>query len=355
MKSLLKKFGVSLVALTLVFAMFSGFGASALPEDNTVAAFGQEWEILENEVYGCYEILQECVEDLEPDDYEEVDMDDMPWYFNLEVAKDWWYASTYYYTADGPVEDNFACISPQSLDTYAKPGEEKYEEVVAKRIANYASSVALDKQGERLAVTTRGPWTGNNGQAKLVFVAPKTGKVVLFNEGLIEAATKDSPFSAFSDPVGSGTVEICLKKNDTVISDRLTISVDSRTAEFPKAGTTGCFKVFEGDEIEINIRAYDCTWENNTIFIDPVVAYTEVEEPKVKPDENLDDTTDTKDDEGKDGPDVLLFVIIGAGVLVVAAIAVVLVIVFKKKKTVAPINDDVADAVSEETDDNKNE
>lgn len=352
MKTLLKKFGVSLVALTLVFAMFSGFGAAALPKDNTVKAFDQEWEILEDEVYGCYEILQECVEDFEPEDYEEVDMDDKPWYFNLEIDKDWWYATTYFYYADGPVEDNFACIGPKSLDSYPKPGDEKYEEIVANRIANYASSVALDKVDERLAVTTRGPWSKNNGQAKFVFVAPKTGKVVLYNEGLIEAATKDSPFSAFGDPVSSGTVEVCIKKNDTIISEIVKISVDSPTAEFPKAGKTGCFKVFEGDEIEINVKAYDNISENNTIFLDPVVAYTEVEEPKVKPQENVNKDDDTNKDNNSDAPNVMPIIIIVVGVIVVA---VVLILVLKKKRVSSVNNKSVSDDISNKSEDNKNE
>ena len=64
MKQFFKKIGVSLIALTLVFAMFSSITASALPKENTISAFGQEWEILEDEVYGCFETLQECVEDL---------------------------------------------------------------------------------------------------------------------------------------------------------------------------------------------------------------------------------------------------------------------------------------------------
>ena len=76
MKSLLKKFSASLVALTLVFAMFAGMTASALPTEDTINAFGQEWEILEDEIYGAYESLSECVEDYEPEDCEEIDMGD---------------------------------------------------------------------------------------------------------------------------------------------------------------------------------------------------------------------------------------------------------------------------------------
>ncbi len=353
MKNNFKKFGAVLVALTLVFALFTGITASALPEGDTVSAFGEEWEILEDEVYGCFESLQECVEDFETSDYEEVDMDDSVWYLSMEVAQDWWFADTYYYTGDGPVKDNYACISPQSLEGYKKPGEEGYESIVADRIANYASSTALDVKKERLAVTLRGPWTGNNGQAKLVFVAPKTGKVVLFNEGLIEGATKDSVFNSFGDPKGSGEVEICIRKNDTIISDIIKISTDSMTAEFPHAGTTGRFKVNEGDEIEIHLRSYNNTWENNTVFIDPVVAYTEVEEEQEPVLDDLDDTSsDANDDGDKNGNDLgwLLYVIIGAGVLVVIA-AIVVVILFaskKKKSVVIPADEEAVNEVPTE-------
>lgn len=359
MKNNFKKFSAVLVALTLVFAMFTGITASALPEGDTVSAFGEEWEILEDEIYGCFESLQECVEDFEPSEYEEVDMDDSVWYFNLEVDRDWWYADTYYYTGDGPVKDNYACISPQSLEGYKKPGEDGYEAIVAERIANYASSTALDVKNERLAVTLRGPWTGNNGQAKFVFVAPKTGKVVLFNEGLIEGATKDSIFKSFGDPKGSGYVELCIKKNDVIISDVIKISTDSMTAEFPHAGTTGRFKVTEGDEIEIHLKSYENHWENNTVFIDPVVAYTEVEE---EPDPVVDDLDDTSSDNNDDGDNTRLepgfiYLIIGVAAVLVVIIAVVVIIgASKKKKAVAiPTEETVSETSTEEPTDDKTE
>lgn len=351
MKKLLKKFSAATIALTLVFAMFAGMNASALPTEDTISAFGQEWEILEDEIYGAYESLSECVEDLEPDDCEEVDMDDSVWSFQLEVGENWWYSTTYYFTHDGPVANNYATITPQPFANYAKPGDEKYEEVVAKRLQNFASSVALDNVGERLALTLRGPWTANNGQAKFIFKAPKAGYVVLFNEGLIQGATPDSAFKAFSDPKGSGYVELVLKKNDTEISERVTISIDSMTAEFPKAGTTGRFKVAEGDEIEVHLKAFEHTWENNTVFLDPVVAYTEVfEEDKVEPLPEDDDSQSGSDNntanddnannsdaaDNKDAKDEglgwVLYVIIGGAVLVVGAGAAVAVIFIKKKK-----------------------
>lgn len=363
MNNMPKKFIAALVALTLVFAMFTGMTVSALPTEDTISAFGQEWEILEDEIYGAYESLSECVEDYEPEDCEEIDMDDSVWSFQLEVGQDWWYASTYFYTHDGPVKDNFATITPQPFANYAKPGDEKYEEVVAKRMQNYASSVALDKVGERLALTLRGPWTACNGQAKFIFRAPKSGYVVLFNEGLIQGATKDSVFSSFSDPKGSGYVELTIKKNDVAISEVVKISCDSMTAEFPKAGTTGRFKVTEGDEIEVHLRAYDQTWENNTVFVDPVVAYTEViEEPKNDVDTPVDDTTNSNDknnssdDKNKNDSDSedekeetgfvskiftgdagwLVYVIIGVVVIAVAAGVVTVILVTKKKKTDKP-------------------
>ncbi len=276
MKKLFSKTFVTLMALILVFAMFTGMSASALPTTDTINCYGQDWEILEDEVYGCFESLSECVEDLDPAEYEEVDMDDSVWSFALEVGQDWWYSSTYYFTHDGPVSDNYACISPQYLGGYKKPGDEGFEQVVYDRIKNYASSVALDVKNERLALTLRGPWTANNGQAKFVFKAPKSGYVVLFNEGQVQGATPDSVFKAFGDPKGCGYVELCIKKNDVIISEIVKISMDSMSVDFPKAGTTGKFKVAEGDEIEVHLKAYDHTWQNNTVFIDPVVAYTEV-------------------------------------------------------------------------------
>ncbi len=355
MKNILKKFAASLVALTLVFAMFTGVVASALPTEDTINAYGQEWEILEDEIYGAYESLSECVEDLEPEDCEEVDMDDSVWSFQLEVAQDWWYATTYFYTHDGPVKDNFACITPQALTNYLN-GDGNKEPVVEQRLQNYASSVALDKVDERLALTLRGPWTANNGQAKFIFKAPKSGYVVLFNEGLIQGATKDSAFKSFSDPKGSGYVELCIKKNDVIISDIVKISCDSMTAEFPKAGTTGRFKVTEGDEIEVHLRAYEHTWENNTVFIDPVVAYTEViEEQKPNVDTNVDTDTDVDTDIDEDvddkDSDWLLYVIIGAGALLLIAAAVVVIIIIAKKNKKALAAEEV-EPTSETTDEN---
>lgn len=341
MKKTFTKSIIALIALTLVFSMFAGMTASALPTEDTISAFGQEWEILEDEIYGAYESLQECVEDLEPEDCEEVDMDDAVWSFALEVGQDWWYSSTYYFTHDGPVADNFSTITPQPFANYKKPGDEGYEDIVAKRMQNYASSVALDKVDERLALTLRGPWTANCGQAKFVFTAPKSGYVVLFNEGLIAGATKDSVFSSFSDPKGSGYVELCIKKNDVIISEIVKISCDSMTAEFPKAGTTGRFKVTEGDEIEVHLKSYEHTWENNTVFLDPVVAYTEVIEDTPVVEDNLDDPIDTDSTPVDDGDDNIsngwiLYVIIGAGALLVIAAAVVAIILISKKKKANP-------------------
>ncbi|MBQ3058000.1 MAG: hypothetical protein IJD00_03530 [Clostridia bacterium] len=364
MKSNFKKTCAFLVVLTLIFSLFTGINTSALPKGDTVKAFGQEWEILEDEVYGCFESLQECVEAYDPTQYEEVDMDDSVWNFSLEVAKDWWFADAYYYSADGPVKDNFACISPQTLDGYKKPGEDGYEQIVADRIANYASSLALDVKEQRLAVTLRGPWTGNNGQAKLTFVAPKTGKVVLFNEGSILGATKDSPFNSFGEIKGSGEVEICIRKNDTAISEVVKISCENMSAEFPHAGTTGRFKVTEGDEIEIHLRSYDCTWENNTVFIDPVVAYTEVEEQEEEEIDDIpiiedwDENTSDVDTDGQDnGLGFIIYVIIGAGVLVVAAIAVIIIVIASKKKKAKalPADEAVEEVSIEEENDPKTE
>ena len=344
MKSLFKKFAASLVALTLVFAMFTGIVASALPTEDTIKVFGQEWEILEDEIYGAYESLSEVVEDLEPEDCEEVDMDDSVWSFQLEVGQDWWYSTTYFFTHDGPVADNYSTITPQPLANYAKPGDEKYEEVVAKRMQNYASSVALDKVNENLALTLRGPWTACCGQAKFIFKAPKSGYVVLFNEGQLKGATPDSVFKSFSDPKGSGYVELCIKKNDTIISDIVKISVDSMTAEFPKAGTTGRFKVTEGDEIEVHLKSYEHTWENNTVFVDPVVAYTELIEdeiPKVDVDVDTNVSSEPTDDvdNNNNGLGWLLYVIIGAAALILIAV-VVIIFVAKKNKKVLPVEMD---------------
>ena len=370
MKSLFKKFAASLVALILVFAMFTGVVSSALPTGNTINAYGQDWEILEDEIYGAYESLSECVEDLEPEDCEEVDMDDSVWSFQLEVAQDWWYSTTYYYTQDGPVKDNYACITPQALENYLNGDGEK-ESVVEQRLQNYASSVALDNVDERLALTLRGPWTANNGQAKFIFKAPKSGYVVLYNEGQILGATKDSVFKSFSDPKGSGYVELCIKKNDTIISEVVKISIDSMSVDFPKAGTTGRFKVTEGDEIEVHLRAYDHTWENNTVFIDPVVAYTEViedEAPKVDDldtdtDTTPDDTSTTEPEKNATGISKFLALIFGSfiGIIVfaivclviVVAVVVVVIVLIKKKKSTPDVQPDEAEASAEENKEEK--
>ncbi len=335
MKTISKKFVVSLLALTLVFAMFTGISTAALPDSDTITAFGQDWEILEDEVYGAYESLSECVEDLEPEDCDEVEMDDSVWSFQLEVGPDWWYASSYYFTHDGPDKNNFATITPQPFANYKQPNDPDYEAIVAKRMQNYASSVALDNAGERLALTLRGPWTSCNGQAKFVFKAPKSGYVVLFNEDLIRGATKDTVFSSFSDPKGSGYVELCLKKNDTIISEVVKIACNSMTAEFPKAGTTGRFKVTEGDEIEVHLKAYDSTWENNTVFVDPVVAYTELIEDVVPSVDDEKETEPTDDKDNGKGLGWLLWVIIGVAVVLVIGAAVVIIV--GKKKNAAPV------------------
>ena len=107
---------------------------------------------------------------------------------------------------------------------------------------------------------------------------------------------------------------------------------------------------------------------NTTATFNPVIAYTEIEEPVPEVEDTFDDVDDfntNTDEDDNDGLGWILYVIIGAGVLVVAAaIVVVIILVSKKKKAKAlsaeetveePIEEAIEESPAEESNDENNE
>lgn len=271
---------VLFISIISLFFAQGVFFINAQNNENTITVYGKKIEVIDGEVYGCYESIAESVKYLDPPIDDEVFMDDTPWSFVMEVADNWWYSSTYFYKINGSVSDNFPFIQSESIIKLKNPSD-----AAKLRIKNYASSVALDNLEKRLAVTLSGPYAGNNGRIKFIFRAPKSGYIVLYNEGLVSGALPQSVFKAFSDYNNSGYVELCVMKDEKVISDSIKISADTMTAEFPIAEENGKIKVNKGEEIVIYLRSFENKTENNTVFIDPIAAYTEIFE-EIEPDIN---------------------------------------------------------------------
>lgn len=262
------------VICILLISLFLSHGAlflAAQSGEKSITTHSDKTEIIDGEVYGCYESIAESVKYLDPPIDDEVFMDDMPWSFVIEVADNWWYSSCYFYKVDGPVKDNYNFIQPENVVELKNVTDE-----IKSRIKNFASSVALDQSKKCLAVTLRGPYDGNNGRAKFIFRAPKSGNIILYNEGTVKGAAPNSPFKSFGVAKTSGYVELSIMRDEKVISDVVKISADNMETDFPKIGESGRIRVEKGDEVVIYIKSFKNVNENNTVFIDPVIAYTEI-------------------------------------------------------------------------------
>ncbi len=320
---------VLFISIISLFFAQGVFFINAQNNENTITVYGKKIEVIDGEVYGCYESIAESVKYLDPPIDDEVFMDDTPWSFVMEVADNWWYSSCYFYKADGPVKDNFNFIQPENIIKL-----KNLTDKIKSRVKNFASSVALDRVEKRLAVTLRGPYDGNNGQAKFIFRAPKSGYVILYNDGMLEGASPNSPFKSFGNVKASGYVELSVMIDDKVVSDVVKISAENMVVNFPKIEESGKIRVKKGDELVIYIKSFKNVDENNTVFIDPVIAYTEVFDDH----EALNNTLNTTEKNNQNTSNGGTILVVAAVIFVVIIASLSTVIFIKHKKSITAKN-----------------
>ncbi len=371
MKNFIKKFGAVLVALTLVFAMFTGFTVSA---DEAAIKLPEGIEIIDGEVYSFREVLDNVTVGLDHAAMDEVYFDGYQW--NLTTRQSFtdgpWGIKDTWWARETAVKDTYACIcaSGATGDNNSEIWN-NHEMMVEWNVA--------DPTDKKIYWSLQPLWSCS-ATTWINFVAPHTGKIVLFEEygAQITACSEEAPFWSFQQDKNRPW-KITVEKNDVKVwpmdEDAVVLDKNNRAIDFPSLGKTGVMPVTEGDIISIRIDVageFESKVDSSEYFgtsihgmttatFNPCVAYTEIEEPAPEVEDTFDDVDDNTDENENDNDDDLgwiLYVIIGAGVLVVAAVAVVIVLVVLKKKKVAPAaseNLSETEALNEEPKDDKTE
>lgn len=355
MKNSIKRILAVLVALTLVFAMVTGMSASADEAEMKLPTLPDGVEIIDGEIYSFREVLENVTLGLDHSAMDEVYFDGYQWNVSHRQnftdgpwgIKEEWFAreSTW---------DGFNCIC------ISKTTSENNSEIWN----SHEMMIEWNETDDNVYWSLQPLWSCSSN-TWINFVAPHTGKIVLFEEfgKDIVAYTENGSFSSdayrpWKITVEKNDVKVWPMEEDYALLDNSTLSTD-----FPSLGKTGVMPVTEGDIISIRIDAAG-EFENGagyeyegkrisgttTAIFNPVVAYTEIEEPVPEVEDTFDDVddVDTNDDGDDNGLGWLLYVIIGAGVLVVAAVVtVVIIVIAKKKKAVVPA-DEIPEAESTE-------
>ncbi len=357
MKNSIKRILAVLVALTLVFAMFTGMTASADETEMKLPTLPEGVEIIEGEVYSFREVLENVTIGLDHTAMDEVYFDGYQW--SVSHRQNWqdgpWGIKEDWYARESTWE-GFSCIcASHATGDNNKEIWEKHEMMIEWNEA--------DENDKNVYWSLQPLWSCSSN-TWINFVAPHTGKIVLFEEfgNKITACSEDAPFDSFSTKYDyTRPWKITVEKNDVKVwpmeEDGVILDKNNRAVDFPSLGKTGVMPVTEGDIISIRIDVageFETAWEaaeyygtkingNTTATFNPVIAYTEIEEPVPEVEDTFDDVDDLDDNTDPDTDDKgglgwILYVIIGAGVLVVAAV-VVLVIVVAKKKKVVPVEE----------------
>ncbi len=366
MKNSIKRILAVLVALTLVFAMVTGMSASADEAEMKLPTLPDGVEIIDGEIYSFREVLENVTLGLDHAAMDEVYFDGYQW--NVTTRQNFtdgpWGIKDTWWARETPLKDQFAviCASGATGDNNSEIWNQ-HEMMIEWNVA--------DPTDKKVYWSLQPLWSCSSN-VWINFVAPHTGKIVLFEEygAQITACSEDAPFWSFQQDKNRPW-KITVEKNDVKIwpmeEDCVVLDKNNRAVDFPSLGKTGVMPVTEGDIISIRIDIageFESKFESSeyngtyiggmtTATFNPVVAYTEIEEPVPEVEDTFDDVDDdvnTNDDGDDNGLGWLLYVIIGAGVLVVAAVvAVVIIVVAKKKKAVVPA-DEIPEA--EATEDN---
>lgn len=358
MKNNVKKLLAVLVALTLVFAMFTGMNVSAAEAEMKLP---EGFEFIDGEIYSFRETLEMAVSGLDHTAMDEVYFDGYPW--NVSHRQNF---------TDGPwgIKENWVARESYGWDGFKciciTPTTDEQNSEIWKNHEMMIEWNEADENDKNVYWSLQPLWSCSSN-TWINFVAPHTGKIVLFEEfgNDIKAYTENYSFYADNYRPWKITVE----KNDVKVwpmeEDYAVLDNQNLSTSFPSLGKTGVMPVTEGDIISIRIDAagefesgagYDYEGKrisgNTTAIFNPVIAYTEIEEPVEEPEdtyEDVDDTTgntgDSNNDAANNNDDAdakdeglgwILYVIIGGAVLVVGAGAAVAVILIKKKKGTTP-------------------
>lgn len=354
MKNILKKLGAVLVVLSLAFAMVTGMTASAdevIYEGDTLTIGDKTFTIIEGEVYSFREVLENVTIGLDHTAMDEVYFDGYQW--NVSHRQNFtdgpWGIKENWFARESTWE-NFNCICVSS--TTAEQNSEIWNS--HEMMIEWNSADETDKT----VYWSLQPLWSCSSNTWINFVAPHTGKIVLFEEygNKITACSNEAPFYSFQQEYNRPW-KISVEKNDVQVwpmdDPAVVLDKNNRAIDFPLLGKTGVMPVTEGDVISIRIdvagefesKVPGGEYEgikiagSTTATFNPCVAYTEIESdvPEVEDDFDSVDDLDTTPDQNNNnnnekGLGWILYVIIGAGVLVVAAIAVVVIIIVSKKK-----------------------
>ncbi len=351
MKKSVTKLLAVLVTLTLVFAMFTGMSTTASAAEMKMP---EGFEFIDGEVYSFREVLENVTIGLDHTAMDEVYFDGYQW--NVTTCqtftdgpwgiKDTWFAreSTW---------EGFKCICASSSS-----GDNNSE------IWKSHEMMIEWKEGDQNVYWSLQPLWSCSATTWINFVAPHTGKIVLFEEfgNNILALSEEAPYYSFEQKTNRPW-KITIEKNDVKIwpmeEDCVVLDKNNREIAFPSLGKTGVMPVTEGDIISIRIDVAG-EWEvgsdsseyfgmsiggTTTATFNPVVAYTEISEPVADVEDTYEDVddvtagnTDKKDDSAEeadaDSNTLVLIIIIAAVAVVVVGAGVVAFVIIKKKKTV---------------------
>lgn len=363
MKNSIRKVLSVLVALTLVFAMLTCTTASADESTMKLPQLPEGVEIIDGEIYSFREVLEMAVSGLDHTAMDEVYFDGYQWFVShRQNFTDGPWGIKENWVARESTWEGFSCICISA--TTSENNSEIWK--------SHEMMIEWNETDDNVYWSLQPLWSCSSN-TWINFVAPHTGKIVLFEEfgKAITAYTEHYSFSSdnyrpWKITIEKNDVKVWPMEEDYALLDNTNLSVD-----FPSLGKTGVMPVTEGDIISIRIdvagefesgAGYDYEGKKisgtTTAIFNPVIAYTEIEEsvPEVEDDfTNVDDLVNNdKDDKGDkdedDGLDIGLIIAIAAGaLLVVTAVVVIIIIAAKKKKSKVAVNEVVEETTDEKT------
>ncbi len=359
MKNSFKKFLAVLVALTLVFAMFTGISVSA-DDTETEMVIPEGIEVIDGEVYSFREVLENVTVGADHTAMDEIYFDGYPWsvLHRQNFTDGPWGIKENWFARESTWEGfNCICISNTTSENNSEIWK-AHEMMIEWNAA---------KPEDKNVYWSLQPLWSCSSNTWITFTAPYTGKIVLFEEfgGKITACSENAPFWSF--PINSHRPwKITIEKNDVKVwpidEEYVVLDKNHRSVDFPVLGNTGVMPVTEGDVIAIRI---DVAGEfeaknygtpiggNTTATFNPVIAYTEIEET-ASTEENFDNLDDPQVD-NDDSNGWLIWVIIGVAAVLVIGAAVAVIIIISKKKKAAPAEIDAEETPVEIDDEEKTE
>ncbi|MBQ3547158.1 MAG: hypothetical protein IJA44_01620 [Clostridia bacterium] len=341
MKNSIKRILSVFVILMLVFSMLTVMPASA---DESQIKLPEGFEFIEDEVYSFREVLDNITYGLDPASLEQVFFDGFQW--NVTTQQRFtdgpWNLNENWYIRETPDKDLYGSICVNnSTEPVNSEIWKNHEMMIEWNVA--------DTSDKNIYWSLQPLWSCA-ATTWINFVAPHTGKIVLFEEfgNQIKACATGAPFYAFEN---NREFHISVLKNDVKVwpvdEEYVVLNSTTRAIDFPSLGKTGAMPVTEGDVIAICIDVggeFEGFKGMTTATFNPVIAYTEIESQVVNDDNSSDldyidgyeNNNNTNVNNTSESNDLgwILYVIIGCGVLLVIAVVVIVIFVSKKKKSV---------------------